>query len=64
MSAGSPSIVFAATHRRILSATAAVAASGLIVKIVATLKEFVVAGVYARSDAMDAFLIAFLIPGS
>ncbi|HEY6487962.1 MAG: lipid II flippase MurJ [Terracidiphilus sp.] len=63
MSAGSPSIVFAATHRRILSATAAVAASGLIVKIVATLKEFVVAGVYARSDAMDAFLIAFLIPG-
>src|SRR5947209_2492094 len=48
--------------RRILRAATAVAAAGLIVKIAATLKEFVVAGIYGRSDAMDAFLAAFLIP--
>ena len=39
-----------------------VAFAGVLVKIIATFKEFVVAGVYGRSDAMDAFLIAFLIP--
>jgi len=33
------------------------------VKLVATLKEVSVAGVYGRSDAMDAFLTAALIPG-
>lgn len=33
------------------------------VKVVATAKEFVVAGAFGRSDAMDAFLIAFLVPG-
>jgi len=40
-----------------------VTSAGLLLKVVATLKEFVVAGVFGRSDAMDAFLIAFLIPG-
>jgi putative peptidoglycan lipid II flippase len=40
-----------------------VAAIGILVKIVATFKEFAVAGVYGRSDAMDAFLAAALIPG-
>ncbi len=49
-------------NRRIFRAAAAVAAAGVLVKIVATLKEFVIAGVYGRSDAMDAFLAAFLIP--
>jgi len=39
-----------------------VTAAGILVKIVATFKEFAVAGVYGRSDAMDAFLAAFLIP--
>lgn len=50
-------------NRRILRAATAVTAAGVIVKLVATGKEFVVAGVYGRSDAMDAFLVAFLLPG-
>jgi putative peptidoglycan lipid II flippase len=49
-------------NRRILRAAAAATAAGILVKIVATFKEFTVAGVYGRSDAMDAFLAAFLIP--
>ena len=49
-------------NRRILRAAASVTAVGILVKIVATFKEFTVAGVYGRSDAMDAFLAAFLIP--
>jgi putative peptidoglycan lipid II flippase len=49
-------------NRRILRAAATVAAAGILVKIVATFKEFAVAGVYGRSDAMDAYLAAFLIP--
>jgi putative peptidoglycan lipid II flippase len=49
-------------NRRIFRAAAAVAAAGILVKVVATFKEFAVAGVYGRSDAMDAFLAAFLIP--
>ncbi len=39
-----------------------VTAVGILVKIVATVKEIAVAGVYGRSDAMDAFLAAALIP--
>jgi len=50
-------------NRRILSAAAAVTAAGVLVKLVATFKEFTVAGVYGRSDSMDAFLAAALIPG-
>jgi putative peptidoglycan lipid II flippase len=49
-------------NRRILRAAASVTAAGILVKIVSTFKEFAVAGVYGRSDAMDAFLAAFLIP--
>ena len=37
-------------------------AANAVVKIAASVKEFVLAGVYGRSDAMDAFLAAFLIP--
>ncbi len=48
--------------RRIFHAAAAVAAAGVAVKLLATLKELVLAGIYGRSDAMDAFLIALLIP--
>lgn len=48
--------------RPIFRAAAAVFAAGAVVKIAATGKEFVVAGIYGRSDAMDAFLAAFLIP--
>jgi putative peptidoglycan lipid II flippase len=49
-------------NRRILRAAASVTAAGILVKIVATFKEIAVAGVYGRSDAMDAFLAAALIP--
>ncbi len=49
-------------NRRILHAAMAVTAAGIIVKLIAGAKEFVVAGVYGRSDAMDAFLAAVLIP--
>lgn len=48
--------------RRIFVAVGSVAAAGAVVKIASTGKEFVIAGVYGRSDAMDAFLAAFLIP--
>jgi len=50
-------------NRRIFRAAMSVAAAGVLVKIVAMFKEVAVAGVYGRSDAMDAFLIAMLIPG-
>jgi putative peptidoglycan lipid II flippase len=53
----------ASVNRQILRAVATVSGAGLIVKLAATLKEFAVAAVYGRSDAMDAFLAAYLIPG-
>jgi putative peptidoglycan lipid II flippase len=53
----------ASVNRRIFRAAASVTAAGLLVKLIATLKEVSVAGVYGRSDAMDAFLMAALIPG-
>jgi putative peptidoglycan lipid II flippase len=46
----------------ILRAALSVGAAGLIVKAAATCKEIAVAGVFGRSDAMDAFLAAALIP--
>jgi putative peptidoglycan lipid II flippase len=39
-----------------------VGAAGILVKLLATGKEIAVASVYGRSDAMDAFLAAALIP--
>ncbi len=50
-------------NRSILRAAASVSATGIVVKVAASLKEITVAGVYGRSDAMDAFLAALLIPG-
>ncbi|MGA8727148.1 MAG: lipid II flippase MurJ [Terracidiphilus sp.] len=50
-------------NRRIFNAAAAVTIASILVKLVATFKEVTVAGVYGRSDAMDAFLAAALIPG-
>lgn len=50
-------------NRQILRAAATVTAVGIFVKLIAAFKEFVLAGTYGRSDAMDAFLAAFLIPG-
>src|ERR1035437_3408148 len=52
----------ARVNRRIFRAAVSVSAALILVKIVATVKEFAVAGVYGRSDAMDAFLAASLIP--
>lgn len=49
-------------NRRILHAAASITAVGILAKIVATFKEIAVAGVYGRSDNMDAFLAAALIP--
>jgi putative peptidoglycan lipid II flippase len=49
-------------NQKILRAAVSITAAGLVVKLAATFKEIVVAGVYGRSDAMDAFLAAFLIP--
>jgi putative peptidoglycan lipid II flippase len=49
-------------NRAIFRAAVSVGAAGVIVKLVATLKEIAVASVYGRSDAMDAFLAAALIP--
>jgi putative peptidoglycan lipid II flippase len=53
---------YESANHRIFRAATSVIAAGLAVKIAATLKEFTVAGVYGRSDAMDAFLVAFLVP--
>jgi len=53
----------ASVNRRIFRAAAVVTLSGVLVKLVATGKEFVLAGTFGRSDSMDAFLIAYLIPG-
>lgn len=49
-------------RRRVLSAAASVAAAGVLVKFVAVFKEVAIASVYGRSNAMDAFLAALLIP--
>jgi len=49
-------------NRAILQAAVSVGAAGILVKVLATFKEVAVASVYGRSDAMDAFLAAALIP--
>ncbi len=49
-------------NRSIFLAAVSVGAAGIVVKLVATLKEVTVASVYGRSDDMDAFLAAALIP--
>jgi putative peptidoglycan lipid II flippase len=50
-------------NRRIFRAAMSVAGAGVLVKVIAMLKEVAVAGVYGRSDAMDAFVVAMLVPG-
>jgi putative peptidoglycan lipid II flippase len=49
-------------NRQIFRAALSVTAVGILVKLVATFKEVAIAGVYGRSDAMDAFLAAALLP--
>ena len=63
MSTSAARVAGVSVNRRIWNAATAVTVASLLVKLVATLKEFTVAGVYGRSDAMDAFLAAALIPG-
>ncbi len=53
----------AGVNQQVLRAAASVALVSVFVKLVATGKEIAVAGVYGRSDAMDAFLAAALLPG-
>jgi putative peptidoglycan lipid II flippase len=50
------------TNRRIFSATITIAALSLIAKMVSTAKEIVVARSFGTGDAIDAFLIAILVP--
>ena len=52
-----------AVSRGVLQTTGWLVLAGLAVKSAAVVKEIVVAAAYGRSDAMDAFLAAFLIPG-
>ena len=59
----SPAVSAMSINRRIFRAAMILTLAGVLVKVVATAKEFVVAGVFGRSDAMDAFLIAYLVPG-
>src|SRR5882762_6419444 len=49
-------------NRRILAAALTVGGLSALVKLVATLKELVVAYRFGTGDAIDAFLIAILIP--
>jgi putative peptidoglycan lipid II flippase len=50
------------TARKIFNATASVAACSAIAALVSTAKELAVARWFGRGDALDAFLIAFLLP--
>jgi putative peptidoglycan lipid II flippase len=58
-----PALPAASVNRRILSAAVSVSAAGVLVKAAAVFKETVVAGIYGRSDELDSFLTAALIPG-
>lgn len=49
-------------NRKIFRAAAIVAGLSILARIAATLKELVVAHTFGRSDALDAFLIAFVLP--
>jgi putative peptidoglycan lipid II flippase len=49
-------------NRNILRAVAALTLAGIFVKVIATFKEVAVASVFGRSDVMDAYLAAMLIP--
>jgi putative peptidoglycan lipid II flippase len=55
-------IAVSGINRAIFRAAVSVGAAGIFVKVLATFKEVAVASVFGRSDAMDAFLAAALIP--
>jgi putative peptidoglycan lipid II flippase len=50
------------TDRRIFSAAAAIAVMTLLVKLIATVKELVVAWQFGTNDTLDAFLIGWVVP--
>lgn len=52
----------ARVHRKIVSTTIIIAGISLLVKVVAMVKELVVAQQFGVGDALDSFLIAFMIP--
>src|SRR5215467_2373949 len=49
-------------NRKIFRAASIVALFGVLTKVAATLKELTVANSFGRSDALDAFLMAFALP--
>lgn len=49
-------------NRRVFSAVSVVTVAAAMVKLVAVVKEFTVAGTFGRSDALEAFLVASLVP--
>jgi len=53
----------ATTNRKIFQAAATVGVFSVGVKLIAMSKELAVANYFGRSDAVDAFLIAYLVPG-
>lgn len=55
--------VASSVSRSILRAALSVSAAAVVVKLAAMAKEIAVAGVYGRSDTIDAFLAAALVPG-
>lgn len=59
-----PGTPLAQANAAILRAAAVVAASSVLVKLIAMAKEIAVAAAFGRSDAMDAFLAALLLPSS
>ncbi len=63
MSSTVASVAAQSVNRRILSAVSAITLAAVVVKLAATAKEFAVAGIFGRSDAIEAFLAAALIPG-
>src|SRR5437762_9864653 len=50
------------TNRKIFSATLVIASFTLGAKVVSTAKELVVAASFGTADAIDAFLVAFIVP--
>jgi putative peptidoglycan lipid II flippase len=50
------------TNRRIFWASVVIAVGAVLAKLASTAKELVVANLFGRSDALDAFLIALLVP--
>jgi putative peptidoglycan lipid II flippase len=50
------------TNRKIFRAALIVGAFSIVARAGSTLKELIVAHAFGRSDALDAFLIAFLVP--